>query len=380
MDIILDTNAINKDHFLKGAHLDKLCIAAKNGDHTVLIPEVVVLEMAKHYTEEIEEIYKNIDKATKDMGRISSLVGKNPFTKEQINKQINGYKRLFRGRLKNLEIKIIPCPPDSIKIIAEKAVKLLKPFKNTGQGCPDALIWASVIERMKIYDDELQISNPRIIFVSNNHQDFCASKKFDLHPDLIADIEDIGLEKEIIKIVPSLNDAFEIIKTPSDKKLKRDYIQFVTGAKFDKTDLFDSVVKEIMTFLPYKSFDSDEVGLGEAYESPTIDMFEEDFKFELDSLEILGDNEVLIKWDVSVTCLLDVYIPKFQVPYFEDDPPAIYDYDWNSHYVAAQKEKLLWFTVEVVADEKFKTLRSFEMEINEDKNNEPFLGFRSNDL
>lgn len=55
----------------------------------------------------------------------------------------------------------------------------------------------------------------------------------------------------------------------------------------------------------------------------------------------------------------------------DDEAPSVYDYDWNDHYVAAQIEKNVWFTIDLNIDAKLFTINNHSIEVNEDKNKTP---------
>lgn len=381
MDVILDTNSLHNDHFLKGADIDKLSITAKKGGHIICIPEVVVQEMKKHFIKTLEQSYKQVGKGFRDFERITGENMKNPFAMRILKKFTKEYEKLFRNRCKELNISILTIPKNEEDTILKKAVKRLKPFKDSGAGYPDALIWSTILQRAEKFSEDEVVGSPRIIFVTNNHTDFCESDAYALHPDLISELNDLEINPAIIKVSPNLDSAFKLIFESSDEIIRKDIMKFIESASFYKSDLNDQVIKRIMKYLPYKSFESDEVGFPDSFESPTIDMFNEDFEFEIESIDVLSENEIAIKWNVSLTCLFDIYVPKADLAYFEDDNmPSVYDYNWNSHYVAAQTEKKVWFTVEVIVDHILHHIQSFEMDINEEINNNPRKTFRSTDL
>ena len=243
------------------------------------------------------------------------------------------------------------------------------------------MIWLTILEKANEFSENISIHAPQIIFITNNHTDFCQSKKYDLHSDLIADLEDNDIDTLVIKVVPDLKSAFGMLYINSDTARSKDIMSFLTGPRFAKSDLIENIKKRIMDYLPYKEFRSEEIGFPQIYESPIIDMFEEDFVFEPAEVNALNEREVAIRLDVSLTCFFDIYIAKSDLSYFDDDEgPSIYDYDWNNHYVAAQEEKNVWFTVDLITDFKLGNIKSFDIEINEDRNDAKIRKFLSPDL
>lgn len=380
MDIILDTNSLYNDFLLNGADINKIVIKARNKGHNVCIPEVVTHEIIKHFGNAADGAYKHIEKGLKDYERATGESLKSPLTKELLDAQIKGYPRKLRKRIKELGITILAIPEGQEHTLMVKAVNRKKPFKDSGVGFPDALIWTTILKRAEKFSEEEAVASPRIIFVSNNHKDFCGSDKFDLHPDLCKELIAMGIRPEVIKIVPSIEETSKMLFVSSDEIVKKDIVRYVSASDFKSSELYKEITKRIMKYLPFKSFQPEELGLPESFEDPSIDMFDEDFEFVLDSVEILSNTEISIKWDVSLTCLFDFYVYRGDLSYFEDDMPSVYDWDWNKHYVAAQKEKNVWFTVEIIADEKLKRIESFEVDIHPEKNSEDQQELKSANL
>lgn len=368
MDIILDTNVINGDFLLKGLDLEKLCITAKENDHVVCIPKIVLIEMEKHYIQALKEGYKQMERGANIFEKLINAAVERIVTIKELDSHTSNYHKVLRERIKELGIKILPIPRDINGTIINKAVYRRKPFKESGVGFPDALIWHTILQTAKRFSGDMAVSSPRIIFITDNHNDFCKSADCELHSDLIEELEEEEINPVAIKIVKKMEEAFKMLYVTPDITLAKDISKFLSKRNFSSTDFYKEVVDRVMKLLPFMSFESDEVGFPDSFESPTIDMFEEDFKFELQAIDVLDKDQVSIKWNMSVTCLLDIYIPKSELGYFEDHSPSVYDYDWNDDYVAAQQEKNIWFDVEAIADNKLQTVENLEIEINEDKN------------
>ncbi|MEO5642939.1 MAG: PIN domain-containing protein [Bacteroidia bacterium] len=380
MEIILDTNVINGDLLLKGLDLKKLCITARENDHTLYIPKVVLMEMEKHYDQALRESYKQTERGANIFEKLTESNVKRLVTIKELDSYASNYPKVLHKRMKELGIEILPIPRDNDATIINKAVHRKKPFKENGVGYPDALLWHTILQKAKKFSGDRTVSSPRIIFITDNHNDFCKSADCELHSDLIEDLEEDEINPVAIKIVKKIEEAFKMLYVKPDITLTKDIAKFLSSRNFNSTDFYKDIVDRVMKLLPYRAFESDEVGLPDSFESPTIDMFEEDFKFELQTIDVLDKEQVSIKWSMSVTCLLDIYIPKSDLGYFENNSPIVYNYDWNDHYVAAQQWKNIWFDVEAIADNRLQTVENLEIEINEDRNQPPERKSRRNDL
>ncbi|NII23552.1 DUF4935 domain-containing protein [Pseudoflavitalea sp. X16] len=377
MYIVLDTCSINNDFNLDSTRINRLSILAKEGDHIIYLPEVVILEMKKHFRDALTEFQKQSGKAINDFNRLTSENHNSPITPESIEKSVRSYGRSLQKKMKALGIKPLATPTGNEDLIAEKAVNRKKPFKVSGEGCPDVLIWVSILRLAEEFAENPSIGAPRILFVTNNYKDFCASENFDLDPELLNDLADFGIEPAVLKVIKNINEVFDMLYTPAITLQSSDIMRYVNSNAFLASDFMEMAKKQFMKYLPYKMFDADQVGFPGIYENPTIDMFYEDFTFEFDPVEVLGAGKIALKINASVTCLFDIYIAKSDYYCMEEFEFNVYDRDWNDYYVAAQQEKNIWFTIELIADEKFGSIQSCDITINEHKNRRPMVRRRT---
>lgn len=380
MEIILDTNSLHNDYFLSGTEINKIAIISKKNGHRLYVPEVVIHEMKKHFKNSLEECYKSVERALKNYGRMVNQEFESPLTEKIVKKQINTFSKRFHAKMKDLGILVLNTPEGQEKELMIKSINRKKPFKDTGAGLPDAFIWASILKKAERFSEVEIISTPRIIFVSNNHRDFCASDKFDIHPDLLEELRDLEISDKAIKIVPDINTLVKLLHLSSNDNIKSDVLKYITAQSFQDSFLYKEITDKIMKYLPYKSFQANDLGFPDSFEDPSIDMLNEDFKFEIDEVEILNETKVSIAWSFSLTCLFDFYVYKGDLPLFDDGEISVYDWHWNDHYVAAQQEKNVWFKIEIIIDENLKQIENFEIDINEEKNAEKRPKWRSVDL
>lgn len=383
MEIIIDTNILYGDMQLKGPKLYRLAEKAKENKDTVYLPVVVIKEIKNKFREELEASQKELTAAIKDIKRKTDHDLLHPLDETLLAKMCQDFNQSFDEQVSNLGIKKILLTKEGHNELLDKAVRKKKPFSETGKGYRDALIWIAVRELAEKYAGHPSIANHKIVLITANWKDFCASEKFDLHPDLIEELEDYGIDPLTVKIVKNLDDVTLYLLTP-DKAVYDDVEKLIINPKFVETDLGSTITKLMMDFLPYQGFNPEEIGFPDMYESPAIDSFHEDWDFKLREVERITQDSIGIKIDIAVTCLFDIYL--FKSDYYSMDDsisPSIYDYDWNDHYVAGQEEKKVWFTMDLVVNETLSEVLSHDIEINESLNQPPetrYSGFRSTDL
>ena len=370
MFIVIDTNAVNGDLLLQAPAIKKLISKATEQGYKICFPEVVIAEMEKHFHERIDTASKGLRKSAK---ALNDLLGVNTLEVQSLKKCESlqkKYSKTIKSTIEKFRGIILNEPLISKKELMYKAVNRKKPFQDNGKGYQDALIWGNILDLSKQYSDIPAITEPRVIFVTNNHGDFCMSAELELHRDLVEELEDIGVDSVVVKVVKNLDDASTLLLSHSDEIILKETMAFMTSASFNDSELKVELERKILDKLPYTLLSNDDIGLGDIFEDPTIDMVNEDYVFQNVEVEPLALGEIAVAINVSVTCLLDVFVPKFEAVHLaEYEGLSIYDHHWNNHYVAGQIEKNIWFKIDFITS-NLKDISSFEIEAD-DRMNRP---------
>ena len=367
MDFIIDTNAIYGDHFLKNTILETFCKEAKKQGHTVYIPEVVLEEHTKHYEEFLTELRDKAGKELKEFSRFAEPVD-NPVTPFVISKSVKKHAKLIHDRAKALGIEILPVPTVGHTSLAKKGIYHKKPFKPSGAGYIDALIWESVKDKCSPFNEYDHLAHPRVILVSKDG-DFSEPESFDLHEELVDELILEGVDSVVVQIVADIKTASKATARTDDDLTIADAQKYFSGSGLLNSEVIEKAKKLVMDHVPGESFNNEEIALGEVFENPSVDMFDEDFVFELDNIEVIDADTIWVRLNVSMTLLLDVFIFKADYYLLDDDSGvSVYDHEWNDHYVAAQLEKNIWFTMDLDLNIKDYSIKTHSIEVNEEKN------------
>lgn len=369
MYIVIDTNSVNGDLLLEGPAIKKLISKATEQGYKICFPEVVIAEMEKHFRERIETASKGLRKSAKTLDELLGVKMLNESSLKKCEALEKKYPKTIKSSIEKFGGLILNEPTISKKVLMRKAVNRKKPFQDGGKGYQDALMWASILDLSEKYAEIPSITEPRIIFVTNNHNDFCKGATMELHEDLVEDLEDINVNPIVVKVVKSLDDASALLLSHVDEIVLKETMSFITGSSFNDSELKVELERKILAKLPFKQLNNDDVGLGDAFEDPTVDMIHEDYVFQNVNVEPLASGEIAIAVNVSVTCLLDVFVPKYEAIHLEEyGGLSIYDHDWNNHYVAGQIEKKIWFKIDFITDRNLRDVSSFEIEADETMN------------
>ena len=183
MKIVLDTNILHNAFFLNKADLISISKTARENKIQILLPEVVLKEFINQYKKELKKLRNSIDEiSSKSSKLLLDFTLSTNLTKELIDMKISLYPDTLRSRLNDLGIEIIPYPLISHEKVVERDLDARRPFKESGRGYRDTLIWESVLNVIDKSSKEI----PDVVFVSNNIKDFCEDNT--LHPDLVRDL------------------------------------------------------------------------------------------------------------------------------------------------------------------------------------------------
>jgi len=368
MYIVIDTNSINSDLLLKKSGIIKLASKAKEQGYQLCFPEVVLEEMVKHYRENVEKNLKDLQKSAKI---IQDATGISVILEEEIlsvEKVIKSYKKSILERIGDLSGIILgPSSPEQMQRVLKKSVLRKKPFDRNGAGLPDAVIWGNIMDLASRYSGHPNLTDARIMLVSNNHVDFCKGADFELHDDLIEELEDIDVDAAVVKIVGNLDNASDLMQIHSENIVTNEVTALFVDPKNSSAKLRKGVEALILNTLPLSSLNNDDIGFGDAFEDPTIDSIYEDYIYNDIKAELLANHQISITMNVSITCLLDVFVSKSEALHMED--LSIYDHNWNRYYVAAQIEAKIWFQVSFITDSSFQEILGFEIAPDEYLNN-----------
>ncbi len=347
MKVVLDSNIIIADFWLETTNFKLLFASAKKGDVMIYIPEIVMDEVVNKFSKRLEESKQKINSELKSFNKLSRKQEENSINQTLIDNSLSEYQKHLRQAIKDNSIHVIEYPKTDHRFLANKAINKLKPFNSNEKGYRDCLIWENIKELLT--DSESAISFPELVFVSNNYKDF-ATSEYELHPDLISELEDEDYDSKSIIVYPSLSEFndkqtklfFEQSKS-FEKKLKQkelwdfDLHTEITNYLFDKyvgSELFDYDVDF--------EYDSSE---------PTVNSIYEDFEEQIISVKKMSATEFLVDVEFEVNTHIDFFIDKSEYWSMDDTKHiSIQDSDWNKWVMLAETELLVPLSMSLIID------------------------------
>jgi hypothetical protein len=178
--VLLDSNIYCGDWFLRGAPFRYLCHFLNNEGHTLLVPRVVLDEVAnvraRRFSEEAAVAGKAIAALHRLNGDDTKAASTLPVAKEY--ELLSLLKESIEGVVV-LEYNTLPHDE-----IFRRALKAQRPFREGEKGYRDTLIWMSLLAFLR-----KQTHPEEVAFITTNKNDFFSqSEDAEFHPDLREDL------------------------------------------------------------------------------------------------------------------------------------------------------------------------------------------------
>ncbi len=217
MYVILDTCSINLDFHLSGRETKRLLAEAPVNNLVVCVSEIVVKEMARHFRKELSKTRKDFDTVSAKLAHYLESEPDRVLGADTVNNAIEDYERSFRERLEQHGVQIIPLSGAALdaREVLNRYVGGRRPFRESGVGLTDTLMWMSVLEMCR--------QGPRsVALVTNNTKDFADESGEWLHPHLLEELRLVGIPTgETLDEVPARD-----TDNPGDAELYKSIKEF----------------------------------------------------------------------------------------------------------------------------------------------------------
>ena len=339
MHFILDSSIFIAERFGASAHLSALLFASRAVGYTVHIPRPALEEIVAAYSRRLES---SAQKASATLVELSRLLGRDvdsSIADIDIAQETQFFRDRLSEQLMRTETKILDYPAISYEQLVRQATSRRRPFNEKGAGFRDALIWHSVLELASNVADD-------IVLVSSD-KDF-AGEHGQLHDDLKEDLANHQLSQDKVVLASSLADLVEKRVRPKLGMVpwERPIEVLAQGG----WNLEDSIGMTIQDACLGRVWEPKELGLPHVYEDPDLDIVEGVSDLTVADTRSLPSDQLLMKINAKVDCVMGVFIYKPDWYLIEDDRMSVDDDDWNDHYVRAGISLTLDCELDLVLD------------------------------
>ncbi|MGH3087394.1 MAG: PIN domain-containing protein [Rubrobacteraceae bacterium] len=343
--MILDTNALFGGKPFTRSESAVLLMLSKTKHIRLVIPDVVLHELSRQWADSIAENNAKIESAFDGSNKIMGEVRIPDFSIELPTVDRSDLHEAATAMLVDRGVEIPAFPEVAVVDLLERDLDRRKPFGKCGKcgkgstGFRDALIWENV---RSICDDLADPAGP-VIFVTDNHKDFCAGQDGELHADLQDELPS-GQRFEVVKRLNLLLEHEEI-------KPLADRLHVVSGSLTQQrvTRLVDRALTEL------GGHELETVGFcapGDIYDSPIhtklddvafngVDPDNDTIEFEI--FRTGYHDEMTIRVTVDADCDIEGFIDKST--FLVSGSQFTYYEDWNRHRFRAIEQHRVRFTL-----------------------------------
>lgn len=356
MNVIIDSTVIFDDWHLNKVTSRLFLENIESVGHTLLVPEVVLLECINRFRETVSEKAGKVDA---NLRGLREMLGRPAQLPDTINIEsrlvilANEYSRNLRWLLTQRGARILPVPPVRHAQILKRDLSRRKPFTETGKGYRDTLIWEAILKDIRNHRGE------SYAFVTHNHKDF-AGKDGALHPHLADDLEGDGNPRNAVSLFPTLHAFVDSEILPHLPEPHRAFLATITQSH-PEFSLEQALENELLRVLPGEEFDASTLGIANQYENPTVSMVDRPTNVKIqEERELEEGSQRLLRVTAQVECYFDCFI--FKSDYYclpDDDAPAVQD--WNDHYFLTEIPVVLELDTYLTVDLTTGRVTSFEL-------------------
>ncbi len=360
MIVVLDTNAIFNDWKLRKPSLQLLCKYAKlSQDLHIIVPDIVFQESVEVYRREVHRHFSAGAKA------VSSLRGLLPSSHDlpvfqpadqASNAAAIEYAKRLRARID--EIGRMPTHEDiPQQDLVTRCLSRRKPFKEPGRGYRDALIWEVILRKVVTKDDVT-------ILVTTNHKDFAKDKDYEIHRDLVRDLEDRGLPSCSIQLIDSVDSLVAkhikplLHSTDAVPRLKdgsHGDFHLVEWFKENRGEIGEQIAPGSL-LLDLSPIQMDE---------PTVYYVEDPDSVDVVDVYELDNERAFIDANARAEIRFQFFVDKREYYLHDEVPIEIEDSDWNESVMVAAVSLCVPIGLAIVYNARNQEVEEFEVIIPE---------------
>lgn len=290
MWVVLDANVFCADYRLAGSAFRVFLDSLRRLDLHCRVPEVALEEVLASRERELDAVSRQVKKADRSWMRITGTSLGGP-TADELEAGSKEYSLVLTRAFHEHDIVLLPYPKVSHDLLAKKAVQRRKPFKQSGDGYRDALIWASVVALAQQHREPLA-------FVTNNTSDFGTAPN--LHHDLVAELE-AGAQVSLFNsleqfnaahVVPHLKHLENVLREVQENRHQFSIQRWIATAMADVLNTNDNACY----------FVDLEPGHGSAW----VGAVKNQGTTTVDDVRLLGSGELLVLANVDLTLEVSV--------------------------------------------------------------------------
>jgi rRNA-processing protein FCF1 len=353
--VVIDTNILLQDPLFKGAHLEKLFIACKKCGYQIVIPGIVRDELIGNVSHRLRQASDNAASLKKTLDGLGVIHGIEPVNKA---KELKRYQDHFDVMANKYQIAIAEYPDTSAESLVKSSYACKKPFKASGDGWKDKLVWDSAKAAASASADK------KGFLLTNNSSDFCGSEG-GLHSDLASDTPD----------------GVHIVISSSAKAFYDEYLATLLAPLKDAESVEKALWEgNLVGFNLSEDLENIVIGLldksGRHFDNLQIPLNDTTFQslqsIDVDSLKVEQLDEKMLNIEVSGDLEIEVVGFMDKWDYYgslDHQNISLLEGDWNDYVVMASSVLGAHYTLSVLFDQDAHEVKAadIETEVSDDE-------------
>jgi hypothetical protein len=345
--VVVDTNALMRDYLLIEANMQTFLQGCQRCHIAVCVPQIVIDELCANYEKEINRQKSTLHTAARKLLAMGVKVEATDF---DVKEEAQRYRRHVHQMFEYHDAKVVPYPDISPKSLVDASYSGKKPFKESGEGFKDFIIFETIRAIATQQDDGGA-------FVTANKKDFCGSDG-KLYPDLQSMLQ------QQLTVYDNIHDFNIAMLTPQLEVLD-DIAERIRKSEFDGFDLNETLTACFIAELcdKYRRVEApnslvEDTTVVSVYTPATQDL----------TVNRLGENELLLGLTGTVELELSGFVPKVELYGMSEEGMAnenisIDDFDWNDYVASASTTVEFDFSMTVIFDESKKQIESVSIDL-----------------
>jgi|GEM_PF-2593492 len=205
MIIILDSNIWIQDSWRLSPKFEILFSFAKKTKASIVIPEIVFLEIKSNYIKKLREAREGLRKAQRNAEKVFHGKQFEVLKEEEVYASVETFIKKLTSKVNDsngifsADLITSKNPDSHFQEVIGRIIARKRPATETKENFKDCLIWLCVLEAECIsqrakFESKKSREQKKVAFISSNTRDFADSNDIKrLHPELLAESRERGI-------------------------------------------------------------------------------------------------------------------------------------------------------------------------------------------
>lgn len=352
--IVVDTNVLVGDFFLRSPSSQLLRVYVANSKAILAVPRLVIEEACNEYDEQFREAKHSLRDSLAKLKRF--LLEAPSYPNREMEEAHIDYKDYLEGALASMNAQFMEYGEIPHTDIVQRALGRKKPFKASGAGYRDALIWETITR-------QCVDKNGITLFITRNKKDFCGPDNL-LHKDLQSELLRKGFDRDSVRVVSGLDEFTSEYVVPYLKS-RKEFVPLIQNYEFEGLNLQEVCEENVFALLT--AIDENPSSLihnPDVYE-PEIDEIHIPREMTVKEASEISDKLLLVIFEFIAPVTFIYYLSRDEYVVMSDTASEdihVLDWHWNDYTLRVSRTTEVSFSCALTFDTESRIVESFQVE------------------